>query len=65
MFKSVVYSILAASLANAGTIPLGKLADVDKIGTQKISSHFWVVPDHTTLSLATMVFLVICLKVVK
>ncbi|CAI4265580.1 CFF_collapsed_G0002810.mRNA.1.CDS.1 [Saccharomyces cerevisiae] len=35
MFKSVVYSILAASLANAGTIPLGKLADVDKIGTQK------------------------------
>ncbi|CAI4878849.1 CLL_collapsed_G0016060.mRNA.1.CDS.1 [Saccharomyces cerevisiae] len=34
MFKSAVYSILAASLVNAGTIPLGKLSDIDKIGTQ-------------------------------
>ncbi|CAI4235817.1 BDH_1b_G0000940.mRNA.1.CDS.1 [Saccharomyces cerevisiae] len=35
MIKSAVYSILAASLVNAGTIPLGKLSDIDKIGTQK------------------------------
>ncbi|KAM5426434.1 Acid phosphatase PHO11 [Saccharomyces cerevisiae] len=34
MLKSAVYSILAASLVNAGTIPLGKLSDIDKIGTQ-------------------------------
>nr|CAI6471201.1 AKR_HP1_G0022380.mRNA.1.CDS.1 [Saccharomyces cerevisiae] len=34
MFKSAVYSILAASLVNAGTIPLGKLSDIDKIGSQ-------------------------------
>ncbi|EHN02007.1 Pho12p [Saccharomyces cerevisiae x Saccharomyces kudriavzevii VIN7] len=35
MFKSIAYSIVAASLVNAGTIPLGKLSDIDKIGTQK------------------------------
>lgn len=35
MFKSIVCSVLAASLVNAGTIPLGKLADVAKIGTQE------------------------------
>ncbi|AJP86672.1 CIC_collapsed_G0002820.mRNA.1.CDS.1 [Saccharomyces cerevisiae] len=35
MFKSVVYSVLAAALVNAGTIPLGELADVAKIGTQE------------------------------
>ncbi|CAI4429691.1 ADM_collapsed_G0016570.mRNA.1.CDS.1 [Saccharomyces cerevisiae] len=47
MLKSAVYSILAASLVNAGTIPLGKLSDIDKIGTQTrnfpIFGWFWAI----------------------
>ncbi|CAI4602554.1 ADQ_G0034310.mRNA.1.CDS.1 [Saccharomyces cerevisiae] len=41
---------LAASLVNAGTIPLGKLSDIDKIGTQTEIFPVFGCFSHTTLS---------------